>query len=222
MAKPRAQLLDFGGSGRWQVVAKPWRSDPVNVTVFRDAPTEVSGISTTDPFGPAAATLRFPAVTLLESLGSGDLEWLAPETDVDIAWVSGDQALWTWEGYFSSYDYDQDGLSVSCSGAMRQLDNYQAKPEYLFQPLPYEEAIRRAFMNKPDLRMAAPTVAGMFPDWWQLVFSPDAYPADRPWLMPSEVRAGQLWSGMLTRETGHWEPMLTSYVQGLLSSMHTD
>jgi hypothetical protein len=207
-------------------------SAAVDVTVFRGAPTQINSLGTTDPFGPSVATLGFPAITILEQIGAGDLSWCQPESNVDICWMHPDgYPITRWEGYFHSFDWSEDetnsSLTITCTGAMRQLDNYLAKPEYRYYPRPYEWAIHEHFnlTKRPDLRlapMAAP--ASSFPAWWTTTFNAGsaAYPKDKPWLMPhDDVAHGEKWSGMLTRETGHFEPVLTSYIQGLLANMYT-
>jgi len=201
---------------------------PVNVTTFRDAPTQIGNLSTSDPFGPNVGTLTFPAITPLDSLGVGDLEWCVAESDVDISWVAPDGTiLWTWEGYLVMPQWGMTekgvGLTWTLTGAMHQMDNYLAKPEYLYQPLPYEVAILRQFPGHPDSHLSSPdgTAIG-WPDGWTKTFRRRSYPAAQPWLLPQGVYDGQLWSGMLTRETGHFEPVLTNYIQGLLANMYTD
>ena len=241
MRPPVPTVADANPSGTWQVSVYSRFGNPRNVTVFRGAPTGVERLSTADPFGPKSCTLTFPAITMLDTPGRGDLDWLEEEANVDITWYpaqhdgesEGDynvrlKSAYTWEGFMASFEYGESAaagqLSVSCVGAMYQADNYLAKPEYLYCPMPYEVAIARCFADKPDLRLAEmPEPATMFPDWWSttFVFNRKLYPKNQPWLVPSGVKAGDKWSAMLTRETGHFEPMLTSYIQGLLSNMFT-
>jgi hypothetical protein len=198
----------------------------IDVTTVRGAPTTVSNISTTDPFGPAAATLEFPSITMLDAIGTGDLYWLQPEYDVDIVWVSSTGHSYTWEGFFTSFEYtsEESGstLTVTCAGAMKQLDYYLAKPEYPRYPIPYEHAIRNQFLDRPDLRMATPPVAtAAFPDWWTTTFNSLAYDSSQPWTVPSYVLNGDKWSGLVTRDTGNFSPALSEYIAGLLSNMQT-
>jgi hypothetical protein len=162
---------------------------------------------------------------MFDRVGEADLYWAEPETDVDVEWVdTSGNVVWTWEGYFLSYEYgeaDVGGqLVITCNGAMRELDNFQAKPEYLYQPLPYEVAILRQFNRLTRMQVPDPH-STVFPAGWDVRFDPSKYPASTPWVTPNGLQAGVLWSGMLTRETGHFEPVLSSYVQGLLSNMWT-
>jgi len=234
---------ESGNSGYWKVYAYNTSSGSrvkVDISTVRGAPTQVSSVTTTDPFGPATASLTFPAVTILDSVGTGDLDWMVPEYDVDIVWVNADPtwgtvgaARYTWEGYFTSYEYesggDGSGLTVTCRGALFQMDNYLAKPEYPYRPLPYEVAIRQAFLDpavnhtqlRPDTRLADPTtVASAFPSGWTKTFLSANYDAtNAPWSVPEGVADNDKWTGLLTRQTGNFEPMLSGYIQGLLSNM---
>jgi hypothetical protein len=200
-------------SGYWRVIVDPAPSSAidksVDVTIFRGFPTNVESLSTTDPFGPASATITFGGITLLDSIGSGQLNWLVPEANVDIIWMSpqidistatqwsgatsysvgnivnfangyyknkiagvsatrpnleplrwesfdpAGTPLYTWEGYFVSFEFGEEDagstLTVQCNGAMKQMDNYLAYPEYLTQPMSYEYAIERQFDKKRRL-----------------------------------------------------------------------
>jgi hypothetical protein len=159
-------------SGYWRVIVDPKPSSSTNnkvdVTFVRGAATTVTNLSTTDPFGPAAATIVFTSVTLLDTPGVGDLSWLVPEANVDICWMAPqtpgvnqteDDILYRWEGYFVSFEYGEEDaggtLTVACNGAMKQMDNYLAYPEHLTQPMSYEYAIERQFdtTNRPDSRL---------------------------------------------------------------------
>lgn len=213
--------------GAWQVFFDPaGRSVPAeqapvaNVTFFRNAPTDVLSVSSTDPFGPATAQVTFPRITYFDSLGSDDLWWCTPEANVDIYWVVADQIVYAWEGFAVSFDFGTDGLTVTCQGAMHQLDHYLAKPAFLFAPLPFERAIVRQFDNRSDLRMTPPRVE--WPSWWDTFYTPDPALYRKPWMQPAEVSVGAPWSAMLTRDSGSWSQVLTGYIQQLLGSMHTD
>jgi hypothetical protein len=218
---PKATAVDFGVSGSWRIKAGPSRQD---VTVVRGAPTQLQGLTTTDPFGPAAAELVFPALTVFDSLGVNDLAWAARENDVDIEWVDDTgTVVFTWEGYFLSYSYDKGGVSIACLGAMRQLDNYQAKPEYPSRPYPYEVAVARQFTGKANLRLGAfADLQTAFPVGWAKTYDAAEYLSSQPWTVPQGVSQGQKWTGLLTRRTGEFEQALSGYVQGLLSNMQTD
>src|SRR5690606_215480 len=41
-------------------------------------------------------------------------------------------------------------------------------------------------------------------------------------LRPYGVKTGDKWTGLTTRNTGGWEPVLTGFVQTLLSVMYTE
>lgn len=226
---PKARLLDNSPKGAWQVWVYPFGErlsvSAVNATFVRDAPTLVESLSTVDPFGPGTATLKFPAVTMLDRLGSDDLWWLLPEADVDIVWVNADgDPVYRWEGYLVSFDFAANAaggeLSVTCQGALYQMDNYLAFPEYVYQALPYERAIARQFENRTDSRLAG--FRTEFPSWWTTRYVAADYADGPAYLAPSGLEDGAPWSGLVTRTTGNFDTVLTSYVQGLLGSMHTD
>lgn len=234
MIPPQVSVIENSPSGYWEIYVDPKGSgERINVTKFRGAPTAVNSLSTADPFGPITASLTFPTITLLDRPGQGDLWWLLPEADVDICWVTapdsnGDQyVLYKWQGYFVSFEYNEEdvgsNLSVTCNGALKQLDNYLAKPEYLYQPLAYEYAIYRQFTNRPDLRLNVPNhPSTAFPDWWTTRFDISDYSSSDAYTVPQGPANGDKWSGMVTRETGNFEPVLSNYIQGLLSNMYTD
>ena len=105
------------------------RPSRVAVSLVRNVPTNVTALGTTDPFGPSTATLEFPGVTLLDEPGEGDLWWLVGENDVEIHWLDAatSKSIYQWEGTMLSLDYAENetgtSLSVTCQGAMLQLDN---------------------------------------------------------------------------------------------------
>lgn len=225
-----AHVVDRDVGGQWQVVVYPHLpddtgayADAVDVTLFRDAATEVLSTGTTDPFGSSVAQLRFPAISMLELRGAGDLWWCRAEADVDISWVVGGTVVSTWEGYFASFEYGEDevgtSLTVSCVGALRQADTLLAKPEYLHSPITFEHAILRQLSGVPSLRLAQPMV--LWPTWWTKTYQTDYAYIGADWMVPTNISQGQYWSGMLTRYTGQFEQVLTGYIQQLLSSMHT-
>lgn len=229
----KAQILDTYSSGSWQVYVYPddhspatvtEDSAPFDVTFFRGAQTQVGTLSWTDPFGPADAQITFPHISYFDRLGQGDLWWCVPEANVDIAYVAPNGYVWSvWEGYVVSREYGVEdagsSLTLTCVGAMRQLDNYLATPEWLYGPIPFEYAIARQFANRPDLRLASPRVE--WPTWWTKTFAYDPTWRAKPWLAPTGVRQGDNWTGMVTRNTGQFEPVLTGYISSLLSAMHT-
>lgn len=212
-----------GTAGYWTInTSAPGRS-PRNVTTVRNAPTRINSYSFEDPFGPKQANVLFPGITMYDTLGSGELDWLFREANLDLVWTgtlpsSYPYDSFRWEGYMESFDFGPDGLTVALKGALYQADNYLAKPEYTSQPLAYENAILRQFKEHPDIRVSAPKLA--FPPWWSTTFQPN--PKTPHYLLPIGLHRGDKWTGLVTRQTGSWDPMLTSYVQTLLSSMYTD
>lgn len=290
-------------SGYWRVIVDPAPSsaidESVDVTIFRGFPTNVESLSTTDPFGPASATISFGGITLLDSIGSGQLNWLVPEANVDIIWMSpqidisaatqwsgatsysvgnivnfangyyknkiagvsatrpnleplrwesfdpAGTPLYTWEGYFVSFEFGEEDagstLTVQCNGAMKQMDNYLAYPEYLTQPMSYEYAIERQFDKK---RRLDSRMKNCIPFKETVQTDPDFafFKADKnnifkkekfsskdavflkemsKYFTPINLKDGEIFSGLLTRSTGNFDPVLSTYIQNLLSSMQT-
>lgn len=226
---PVPLLVDNRPSGFWRVWVYPsgdrTSGAAVDVSFVRGAPTLVESLATSDPFGPTTATLVFPSITALDRPGASDLAWCLPEVDVDVCWMpdGSDEPAYRWEGFFSSFEFstgDAGGqMIVTCRGAMFQLDHYLAKPEYLYQPLPYEVAMSRLLLGRPDLRLAPLLV--QWPSWWAQRFRLADYQQLPMYLRPMGVEDGAPWSGFLTRSTGSFDPALTSYAQGLLANMHT-
>lgn len=229
MSTPIPVLIDNAEIGHYEIWVYPYGAagfESVNVTFFRGAPTVIGSMETADPFGPQSAELTFPSISMLEELGNRDLWWCLPDADVDICFVPAGESepLIRWEGHFKSFAWSPteagSQLSVTCVGAGMQMDNYLAKPEYVYQPLPYELAIARQFDGHPDLRLAPLTIE--WPDWWDIRFSMADYATKPLYLRPLGLVDGQQWSGMLTRSTGSFDQALTGYIQGLLSSMYSE
>lgn len=221
-------------AGIWRVIARPYGRQAVDITWVRGVPTKIGDFSFTDPYGPKAMSLEFPGLTIFDEFGAGDLHWLAPEVDVDVVWdgplpdgfqiapaVAGDmrEPKWAFEGYIEPFTRSSTGgQSIQLKGAMRQLDNWLAKPEYPSRPLPYEWAIQRRFVGKPSLRLQPLRI--VWPDDWPLQFEP---PLGVPsYLMPAGVSEGENWTGLVTRSTGTWDPELGSYINSLLTSMYDE
>jgi hypothetical protein len=211
-------------AGTWRITATRPGYPPVDITQFRGQPTQVGGFSFSDPFGPKSMTLTFPAITFMDARGHGDLYWCVHDTSIDVLW-DGDLPTFypfpefRWAGYMVGPDFDQIGTSYDCIGALMQHDNELAKPLYPTNPLPYEVAIARALdpSNRPWVR-TAPLVV-QWPSWWDKTYTP--VPSAPSYLVPSGVDQGDRWTGLLTRSTGSFDPVLTSYVQTLLGAMYT-
>lgn len=221
-----ASRADSDEIGYFRTFVRPpgghWRE----ITVFRGAPTVLNSCSTADPFSDQTANLTLQQVTVFDTPGQGDLDWLVADADVNIVWenTGSYEFSWRWEGYVASYDFSLEGtdtsFTIDLKGALYALDDYKAKPTYPSNPIPYEVLIERAF--KPEINPArlSPLKVTFPSDWTTVV--PDAY-NDLPeyfwFLKPEGVTTGQKWSGLTSRSTGAWEPMLTGFVQSLLSVM---
>lgn len=222
MTSPETHPI-VGSRGYWRIFVSTPGGVSREVTTFRGAPTAVSSMTTADPFGDATASLNFPAITVMDRPGTGDLKWLVPNANVDIVHYdheTREPSGYTWEGYLLSEELATVGLDVSCVGALFQLDNFQAKPTYPQQPIPYERLISQAFdpATHPSLRTAPLRIE--WPEDWSTVVP--TYPEETPWYMrPWGVEPGMQWTGLVSRSTGSWDPTLTGHVQTLLSLMHT-
>lgn len=209
-------------AGHWRVIAKPWGAPAVDITMFRGAPTQIGNFGFADPFGPQDMDLTFEQVTVFEELGVGDLFWCSKHVDVDVVWV-GPLPLgwkrWSFEGYIDTFSRSNSGLSLQLKGSGLQLDNWLAKPEYPSRPLPYEWAIARQFRGRPSLRLHPLKI--IWPSNWAKKYVPPKK-GTPSYLIPAGVTKGQNWTGLLTRQTGSWDPVLTSYIQGMLSAMYDE
>ena len=221
-----SELVDQVAStagGRWRVWARPPGGARREVTYVRGLPVVIDTMSESDPFGWESANIGLPMVWVFDHVGVGDLDWLVAGADVDIVWEGALPAGYpysgfAWEGYLTSFEYS-NSLTVSLVGAMRQLDNYLAKPEFPGRPIPYEWAIKHSFSGKPDLRLASLDIE--WPTWWTTRYqAPDKRTPQ--FLTPIGVVPGERWTGLVTRSTGTWDATLTSYLQTLLASMYTD
>jgi len=210
--------------GFFRVFATPPGSFRREITLFRGAPTIVSAVTTSDPFTDTTAQLSMAQITPFDIPGAGDLEWLVPYCDIDIVFqnTGGYDFDWTWEGYIASYSFSLDGQSTSFTldlkGAFYGLDDYLAIPSFPSRPIPYEILIAQAFDQD-----AHPAHLGkfliQFPVNWPLTVPPFKDPAYLSMLKPWGVATGMPWTGITSRSTGSWEPLLTGFVQSLLTVM---
>ena len=222
MSNPSAVTHNSEG-GHFRIFARPPGMQMRDITFFRGAPTQITQMTTTDPFGDATASLEFPSITALDRTGAGDLDWLVPWTDIDIVFYDEDgiPTNWVWEGMFVSEELGES-YSIALKGALYQADNFLAAPWYPQYPIPYELLIKSALdpAKLTSLRTAPLTI--QFPDDWQTVVPSFRQPNYLWFLRPWGVTPGQKWTGLTTRNTGGWEPMLTGYVQSLLGVMYTE
>ena len=137
--------------GFFRVFATPPGGYSREITLFRDAPITIGSVTTQDPFTEVTADLAFPQVTVFDTPGEGDLDWLVPNTDIDIVWQNvGDYEFdWRWEGYIASYGFSLSGaesaFTCDLKGALYGLDDYLAIPGFPKRPIPYEILIAMAF-----------------------------------------------------------------------------
>lgn len=224
-----ATIADTGEIGYFRIFATAPGGTRREITFFRGAPIQVSGITTQDPFTDAAMSISCPQITAWDTPGSGDLDWLVPYSLIDVIWqnTNGHDYRWSFEGYVASMstsvDESSSGVSLDVKGALLLLDNYLAAPEFPSQPIPYEYLMDRVFDQKLHPAYLAPFSIEWptIPGWDKRVPTGKEYEelyryaALRPW----GVQPGQRWTGFTTRSTGSWEPLLTGFAQGLLSVM---
>lgn len=215
----------FGEPGVFRVYVRAPGQDQVDVTFFRGSPTQIESFSTTDPFGDATLSMTFPEITMMDRPGTGDMTWFVPWADVDIVHYDGNNnpSGWTWEGFFVSEQIGEEGVGMQCKGALYMGDNFQAKPTYPQRPIPYELLIQQSF--DPDMYplRTAPLVIEWPDSWSTVVPGTTAEFGTTLWfLRPWGVAPGDRWTGLTTRSTGSWEPMVTGFVQSLLSVMYTE
>lgn len=214
-------------AGYHRIFATPPGGSRREITIFRGAPIIPKSSSSGDPFSDQTAALELPQVTPWDKPGSGDLDWLVDDADIDIVWQNTGQYEydWRWEGSIVSMDFGVEGTTVSFSislkGALFLLDNYQAKPSFPKQPIPYELLIQRAFdQSRHPCRLSPLKVS--FPEGWSIRVPEDGNPDYLNFLRPWGVTTGEQWTGFVSRSTGTWEPMLTGHVQSLLSVMYAE
>ena len=211
--------------GYFRVYAKPPGEDRREITLFRGSPITVDNFSTADPFTDTTAQLTFPQITIFDNPGHGDLYWMVRDCDIDIVWHNYGSSEWdfTWEGFIVSMDLSLSGsesvFSVQLKGALFGLDNFVAKPKFPRRPIPYEVLIERAFDQKKH-PCGLKKLKITFPDNWNKKVKeyrgPSGYKRS---LRPEGVTPGQKWTGLISRNTGSWDPMLSGHVQGMLTVM---
>lgn len=213
--------------GYFRVFAKPPGGTRREITIFREAPVMLANASFADPFTHQTAALKLPQVTVFDNPGTGDLDWLVPDADIDIVWQNTGPYTytWSWEGYVASYDFSisgsESGYSVDLKGALYGLDDYLAIPSFPKRPIPYEILIAKAFDQASH-----PAHLGqfrvLFPTWWTQKVPEFNDPQYLSFLKPWGVATGQPWTGFTSRSTGSWEPLLTGHVQSLLTVMFAE
>lgn len=223
----QVQSVSNIGAGHFQIVVRAPNRAAVDVTYFRGVPTTLSSYSFADPFSDSVAVVAFPQVTIFDEIGSGELSWLTDFADVDIYWVpkgstytpgGTDPRTKIWEGFIASMEWSQDGdqsgLTIQCQGALFQADKHLSFPSYPSRPVTYESMIAISFSHLiyPDFRTQELKIE--WPAGWnkQQQAQPVLY-------MPFYTNVGQNITGFATRNTGSFDRLLTSYIQGLLQVM---
>lgn len=217
---------DAQSLGFFRVFARPPGGSRREITIFRGAPVITNNAVTSDPFTDQTASLSCPQVTVFDTPGSGDLDWLVPDCDIDIVWqnTGSYEYDWSWEGYIASYQFSmgtESSFTIDLKGAFYGLDDYLAIPSFPKRPIPYEILIARAFDQGLH-----PSHLGnfrvLYPGWWDTRVPEFNDPKYLSFLKPWGVTTGQLWTGFTSRSTGTWEPLLSGHVQSLLSVMFAE
>lgn len=223
----RAEPTEIGELGYWRIYATPPGKARKEITVFRGAPIVLSTVAFQDPFSDATASLTCNQITPWDNLGSGDLDWVVPDADIDIVWENTGpyEFKWSWEGYIVSFDTatspSGSTFGITLKGALYGLDDYLATPSFPTNPIPYELLIKDAFdQTKHPAHLGALKIT--FPTDWTNKVPSSKDPAYLGFLKPWGVSTGQNWTGLTSRSTGSWEPLLTGFTQSLLAVMYTD
>jgi hypothetical protein len=213
--------------GFFRTFATPPGGFQREITMFRGAPMKIESATTQDPFTEVTASMSLAQVTVFDTPGEGDLDWLVPDCDIDIVWqnVGGYDFNWRWEGYIASYNFNLTGsestFHLDLKGAFYGLDDYLAMPSHPKRPIPYEILIAQAF-DQSEHPAHLGKFQMLFPDDWDLKVPPFEDPrylsALKPWGIGTDMR----WTGFTSRNTGSWEPLLTGHVQSLLSVMFAE
>jgi peptidoglycan hydrolase-like protein with peptidoglycan-binding domain len=123
--------------GRFQIVV-----EGTDITYIGGAPTPIPTWSSTDPFGPATATIRLPQVSPFHPVGEGDLSWCKGGANVDIL-LAGTKVF---EGVVVSFGHDERGsegeFTLTCLGALYQADLQLRKPAFTVTPQDMGAAIK--------------------------------------------------------------------------------
>ena len=211
-----------GAGGYFRIFVRRPGGVRTDITLFRGVPTQIESMSSADPFGDATASLSFAQITGKDRPGSGDLDWLVPWSDVDIVWYNEDNAPtpWVWEGFIVSEDIGSP-YKISLKGALYQADNYLAAPWYPQYPVPYEILISQVLSPSFNPTLRTTPLRVVFPDDWTTVVPAPSPMAYLWYLKPWGVSVGQKWTGLTSRSTGSWEPLLTGFIQALLGVMFT-
>lgn len=228
-----ASVSDSAKLGYYRIYAQaPGSEQKIDITFFRGAPISIGSLTHSDPFGDKSASLSVKNVTIYDTLGSGDLTWLAAWTKIDIVWepdpdldsettkLIGD---WSWEGNIASWSFSQTStegsINIECIGALYILDNMLAMPFYPSRPIPYETLIDRLFKRATSYNYGLGNLVIDYDAKECLTYHAANYKFGTQ--NPAFLSEGQLWSGFANKSTGNKQKALTGFVTTLLSSMYS-
>lgn len=210
--------------GFFRIYARPLGKSWREITMLRGVPITVGSMSSSDPFTDSVANLSLPMVSVFDAPGQGDLDWLVEDTDINIVWQNTGSDIYNfqWEGFIAAFNLNLDGaeatFAVDLKGALYALDSYRAKPSFPSRPIPYEILIQRAFSQQMYPARLGPLLV-TFPSGWTKRVPSFKDPSYLSFLKPWGVATGQKWTGLTSRSTGAWDPLLTGHVQSLLGVM---
>lgn len=177
-------------------VPDPTKANPLSV------PTQVLNWSSAEPFADRTATIRFPTISPFVTLGTGNYSWLTDFALVDIVLVYPDNSTFTvFEGMYMSeetfHDQTSQALTISCAGAIYELDLRRIPPGYPVQG------------NVLDLPVVLHAILAWL--WWGagLHFSVGAAPGATGIEYPDTVI------------NGHFQPYVTGWIAEQLSRCTT-
>lgn len=167
-----------------------------DLSFYRGQPTIVHGWGSAEPFDDKACTLEFPGITSYESVE--DLPFKEFD-NVDIYQVDKNnqkvgKALW--EGFIGSLDDVMDGsnnsLTIGCVGALYQADLFLKAPSFGF---PVEDA---GISIATEMNLRA-----------------------RYYGLRTKQMNWLTWMSVPHRNRGSWNPLLTGWIQELLSQAYS-
>jgi len=180
---------------------------------------------------PANMVNSSPDTMLWENALTGQLDQVAPTWDYISPYTSAGNLTYNhtatrrgtkvFEGFVTSHEVstssEGDRLQVQCQGALYQLDSYLAKPFFPPRPWPLEQLIGLCFDRRARPHLRTDRYRILWPKDWSGIAPPYNRQLDNAYW--PDIAPGSKWTGYLTRQTGAWDHMLTSYIAQMLAVM---
>lgn len=173
-------------------------ADGIDVTFLRGVTSIVEKFSHARPYGPLACTLRFPQVSIFDTLGTGDLAWCHEGANIDIVRIHPDETFGPsdtlWAGLLEPVQHKRGeeltghGMIVTGVGVGHQLGFYRRAPG--ISAIPFDIGTRLWFEWASRVP-TAPALTG-------------ASPGAGRWTPP----AAPVTTGVLSNYRGNWESAL--------------